>query len=340
LGGLREAGVPLLLTTIRGIVVAHIHHVHPELFNYLAKDGSSFRASDSWLRKFLKHEMKWSLRQSTQAAQKLPPDAQQQIYYSTLRQALSICNYNIPAALRVNLDQTQVVYQQGSSMTYAETGSTQVPTIGAEEKRAFTLNVGVLASGVLLPFQAIYGGKTVKSLPNDSDDGFIEAWKLGFQFEVSKTDTYWSTLETMKQYVITILAPYFTSTKQSLSLEMNQECIWQIDVWPVHTSLEFRIWLHETHPYIILDYVPGGCTGIFQPCDVGIQRILKQSIQQSQHANVIKEVCDQLDSGVEAGNIVLDTKLGALRNRSPRWLVNAYIRVNKPEIVLKVMFSF
>jgi hypothetical protein len=121
---------------------------------------------------------------------------------------------------------------------------------------------------------------------------------------------------------------------------MNQECIWQINIWLVHTSLKFHIWLHETHPYIILDYIPGGCTGIFQPCDVGIQCILKQSIQQYQHANVIKEVCDQLDSRVEAGNIILDMKLGALCNCSPWWLVNAYIHVNKPKIVLKVIFSF
>ncbi|KAF9510140.1 hypothetical protein BS47DRAFT_1373369 [Hydnum rufescens UP504] len=256
--------------------------------------------------------MKWSLQQSTQAAQKLPPNAQQQIYTSTLHQALSIHNYNIPAALRVNSDQTQVIYQQGSSMTYVETGSAQVPTIGVEEKQAFTLNIGVSAS----------------------------VCKLGFQFEVSKTNTYWSTLETMKQYIITILAPYFTSTKQSLSLKTNQECIWQIDVWPVHTSLKFRIWLHETHQYIILDYVPGGCTGIFQPCNVGIQHILKQSIQKSQHANVIKEVCDRLDSGAEAGDIILDTKLGALCNNNPWWLANAYICVNKSAIVLKVIFSF
>jgi DDE superfamily endonuclease len=256
-----------------------------------------------------------------------------------LHQALLICNYNIPAALQVNSDQTQVIYQQGSSMTYTKTGSTQVPMIGMEEKHSFTLNIGILASGVLLPFQAIYGGKSPKSLPNDTEDGFIKAQQLGFHFKFLNTDTYWSTLETMKQYVISILTPYFTSIKSCLSLEMDQECIWQIDVWPVHTSLEFQVWLHETHPYIIFDYVPGGCTGIFQPCDVGIQCILKQSIQKLQHAHVIKEVCDQLDGGTDAGDIILDTKLGALRNCSPHWLVNAYIHVNRPNIVLKVRLA-
>ncbi|KAF9520600.1 hypothetical protein BS47DRAFT_1370406 [Hydnum rufescens UP504] len=194
--------------------------------------------------------MKWSLRRSTQAAQKIPLDAHNQIHNSILRQALSIRNYNIPAALRV-------IYQQGSSLTYVEIGSTQVPMIGAKEKRAFTLNVGVSASGALLPFQAIYAGKSTKSLPNETHDGYKEAQQLGFCFEFSQTDTYWSTLDTMKRYVVSILAPYFTSQKAALKLDPDHECIWQIDVSPVHTS---------EHPYIIIDYIPGGCTGIFQPC--------------------------------------------------------------------------
>jgi len=36
---------------------------------------------------------------------------------------------------------------------------------GTEEKRAFTLVVGVSASDDVLPFQAIYKGKTSLSLP-------------------------------------------------------------------------------------------------------------------------------------------------------------------------------
>ena len=34
-----------------------------------------------------------------------------------------------------------------------------------------------------------------------------------------------------------------------------------IDAWPVHTSEEFRNWMRDTYPDIIITFVPAGCTG-------------------------------------------------------------------------------
>lgn len=87
---------------------------------------------------------------------------------------------------------------------------------------------------------------------------------------------------------------------------------------------------------IILDYVPGGCTGLFQPCDVGIQKLFKAAIRRAQHNDIVQETIQQLDSGVRPQDVKLDTRLGVLRNCSVSWLVEAYHAINKPEIVLKV----
>jgi hypothetical protein len=76
----------------------------------------------------------------------------------------------------------------------------------------------------------------------------------------------------MKSLVNDIIAPYFSEQKKKLGLPETQKSIWQIDVWSVHGSQEFRDWMKKTHPNIILHYVPAGCTGVFQPCDVGIQQ--------------------------------------------------------------------
>ena len=65
-------------------------------------------------------------------------------------------------ALIVNSDQTGVQYSAGALQTYAETGSKQVEVVGKDEKQAFTLMVGISMSGEVLPFQAIYAGKTVE----------------------------------------------------------------------------------------------------------------------------------------------------------------------------------
>jgi len=66
----------------------------------------------------------------------------------------------------------------------------------------------------------------------------------------------------MHALVDEIIAPYFAAQKAKLGLPDSQKSTWQIDVWSVHSRL-----------------VPGGCTGVWQACDVGIQRIFKHSLK-------------------------------------------------------------
>ena len=64
--------------------------------------------------------------------------------------------------------------------------------------------------------------------------------------------------------------------------------------------------MKSTHPNIIIDFVPRGCTGVWQACNVGIQCPFKHSLEQFYHEDVIVEV---LDAGDE---MKVNTKLGAL----------------------------
>src|SRR5260370_36653645 len=52
----------------------------------------------------------------------------------------------------------------------------------------------ISASGVLLPFQAIFKGKTKVSLPSASSLCSDEADRLDFLFEFSGTDNYWANI--------------------------------------------------------------------------------------------------------------------------------------------------
>jgi len=161
-----------------------------------------------------------------------------------------------------------VYYSAGAIETYAPVGSKQVEVLGNDERRGFTLMVGVSLSGEVLPFQTIYAGKTSGSLPTSKATGYSKATKeLKFHFEFSKVDNHWSTMETMKNYVINILASYFESHRQQLKLP-NQICIWQIDCWSVHRSLEFRSWMSATFPWIRIHFVPANCTGLFHPVKI------------------------------------------------------------------------
>ncbi|KAF8319025.1 hypothetical protein DL93DRAFT_266203 [Clavulina sp. PMI_390] len=338
LTSLRAAGVPLNLKTVRSIIISHIEDKAPFLFTRVARDGSRFTASERWCRCFLKNELGWSVRHSTQAAQKIPDNVDELLLKAAIRQAHAIKQWNIPSELRVNSDQTQVILNEGSGLTWNKAGVKQVLCHGRDEKRAFTLLVGLSESGTLLPFQSMWSGKTAVSTPDADSDGYEQSIQEGFLYEFTKTDTYWSTIGTMKSYVVLILVPYFNGEKERLGRSPNQPCIWQIDVWPVHASDEFRTWMWNQYPWIIIFYVPAGCTGLFQPSDVGMQRILKQAISRKQTADLVEEVMQQLEreDPLPANKIKIDTRVRSLRNRSPGWLVAAHNACKDPKIVRAV----
>ncbi|KAI1781574.1 hypothetical protein LXA43DRAFT_854343, partial [Ganoderma leucocontextum] len=127
----------------------------------------------------------------------------------------------------------------------------------------------------------------------------------------------------MKSYVIFVLAPYFDHWRE-FHQRPTQKCIWNIDVWSVHRSDAFRTWMKAEYIWIIVIYVPGGCTPLLQACNVGIQRILKLAIKKSSHADVVQETLEQLKGGVSPQDVVLRKNIKTLRDRSVQWLVNGY----------------
>jgi hypothetical protein len=295
-----------------------------------------FQCRESFVRKFLKEEMGWSLRRSTRPGKKTPENITEVLTDAALHLVSTIFDHDILKFLIVNSDQTAVLYSAGALETYAPTGSKQVEVIGKDERRAFTLMVGISMSGEVLPFQAIYAGKTKGSLPTSKAPNYTKATEeLKFRFESSGNDTYWSTMTTMQSYVTNILVPYFESHCKRLNLS-DQLCIWQIDCWSVHQSLEFRSWMRAKYPWIRIHYVPANCTGLFQPCDVGIQRILKLAIRRSALKDIVDDTMRQLNAGIEPSKVVFERKLPIVRNRSVGWLVSGYEAINKREIVEKV----
>jgi hypothetical protein len=196
--------------------------------------------------------MGWLRRKATCAAHKLPSDWEDQCERSAIRKAYQLKEYGIPPELYANSDQTQRLFASGDKLTYAETGSKQVSVVGADEKRAFTVMVTVTSAGTLLPFQAIYQGKTERSCPAPTSPNYKDAIDSGFCFEYSGTKTYWANQRTMRLFVDKILAPYFEDTKIKLGYPASQHSLWTIDVWSVHRSDEFLDWMCAQHPTILL----------------------------------------------------------------------------------------
>ena len=136
----------------------------------------------------------------------------------------------------------------------------------------------------------------------------------------------------MKPLVNDIIVPYFDQKKEEHGL-----CsLWTIDCWSVHKLEGFRGWIKNEHPTVIIFYVPGECAGLWQPLDVGIQHILKQSMKRSTHKDIVTEMTTQLCSGTPAAVLKLDTILVTLCNRSVQWIMNNYCDINNKNLILKV----
>jgi hypothetical protein len=105
-------GNPILLLTSCGVILAFLHSGTPELFTTANWDGTFFKCSDSFVHMFLQKVLGWSHCRSTHTAQKTLKDWLQQCLQSFFQQAIHIQDKDIPAALHVNSNQTQIIIQQ------------------------------------------------------------------------------------------------------------------------------------------------------------------------------------------------------------------------------------
>ncbi|KAJ3738193.1 hypothetical protein EV360DRAFT_90715, partial [Lentinula raphanica] len=130
---LRDSGAQISIITARGLMLSVILRRRPEILDKQFHDGSKFRASESFVRNWLHTQLNWSVQKATQAAHKLPMDWEDKCEQSAFRKAHRIKRFDIPAALHINSNQTQITFAPGDKTTWAETGSAQVSVLGAEE---------------------------------------------------------------------------------------------------------------------------------------------------------------------------------------------------------------
>ena len=97
----------------------------------------------------------------------IPERAKKEAELPYLHNIVSIVEkHDIPSHLVMNLDQTSLKYVPAMNHTMEKKNSSSVPIIGSSDKRSITGTFIVTLDGQFLPMQLIYGGKTLKSLPN------------------------------------------------------------------------------------------------------------------------------------------------------------------------------
>jgi hypothetical protein len=258
--------------------------------------------------------MNWSYRAATTAAGKLPLDYEVQGKKMAKKCAYLVKIHNIPEELVVNMDQTGVhLVPTGGARIWEEKNSKHVKVQGIEYKRQITVVVSSAANGNILPFQVIFQGLTLRSLPPKNDERVAcedNGWHLTF------SSNHWSTLNTCKDFVNNILLNYRMSQIDRLGLSADQNMIWLIDCWSVHISKEFRAWMKSNYPRNHLFFIPANCTSNFQPADVILQRPFKHAIRVEFNKFTMDVISNQIDKDED---LKVDLKMSTLRPKICRW---------------------
>ncbi|CAK5278788.1 unnamed protein product, partial [Mycena citricolor] len=318
--GIRQSGGIVNVSITRGLLLSEVEQQAPQLL-------LKFKVSETYVRTFLASVMEWTSRAPTRAACHIPNDAPKLVDRTFFRIRYAILTGRIPPSLVINADQAGNYVLPAGSHTFHDKGAKQINVVAKDEKHAYTMMITSSAAGDFLPIQAIWAGKTAGSLPSNNAPNMAEALDRGFVFssaKSAKTTSHFSTFSTMKEWVKGVIAPHRLKIIERDSLDDDQSMVVFIDIYPVHIGTEFRTHVFDEYPFIILIFVPGGCTPIFQPADVGLQHIAKHILKQDSLDFLVDTFKKEFSNGVPPTDIKYPTSLPVLCDATVRGLVKMY----------------
>lgn len=207
-------------------------------------------------------------------------------------------------------------------------GARQVAVVGKEDKREITVLLSVAASGDMLPPQVIYQGKTQGCHAKVT---FPEDWN------VTHSESHWSTESTMLEYIDKVLVPYVTQTRQKLELAMDHPALALFDVFKAHRCDTVLEKLRQNHIHQV--FIPAGCTGELQPLDVSVNEQFKVSMKAHFARWYSTEVKESLDQGPEVASIRIDLRASVLKPLHGNRLITAISSLKDKKEVLQRGFE-
>ncbi len=220
-----------------------------------------------------------------------------------------------------------------NSYTFHKKGSWQVDCVAKDEKHAFTALIASSTSENFLPIQQVWGGKTSSSLPKCTAPGIGDALEHGFHFTAAASETspcsHFSTLKMMKEWIAEVMQLYIVSIiEANPDLPRDQKSILFINIYPVHKSEAFTTHIYLEYPHIIIIFVPGNCTCIFQPANVGLQHVIKHHLKQSLFHWMVVQQQSQVLQSIDAAKVRIMTSYPKLCDASVKGLVDVYDFMN------------
>ncbi|GMF20848.1 unnamed protein product [Phytophthora fragariaefolia] len=160
------------------------------------------------------------------------------------------------------MDQTSVFWGMGRRSTVDFVGAPTVrSTTNDSEGYRCTMALTIAADGRVLPPYFVYNGA-----PGGDVEREVSAFCLANVATFSVQECAWFDDRVMLEWI-----------KKSWKPNVVEPCVLILDSLAVHKKSEVADALACTGTAVI--YVPGGCTGVAQPLDVGIMSPLKQHIR-------------------------------------------------------------
>ena len=306
---LRAAGGIVNCNIVVAAAKGFISHKKPSL---LKEHGGSLDLGKKWAESFLVRRG-FVKRKATKAARKLPPD------YPDLKLAYlkriqdEVEAHDIPWDMVFNWDQTGLKLVPVSSWTMAKEGSKQVPVVGKEDKREITALLAVTASGTLLPPQLIYQGKT---------DGCHPKISFPADWNVTHSDSHWSTETTMLEYIDKVIVPYVVKERNRLELADDHPALAIFDMFAAHRCSSVLAKLQSNNIHQV--FVPAGCTGELQPLDVGVNQDFKNLMKNSFARWYAEEVRQAMGHGDAIEDIKVDLRASLIKPLHANWVISAF----------------
>ena len=180
----------------------------------------------------------------------------------------------------------------------------QVPIIGLDDKRQITVVLAITLSGLLLPPQVLYQGKTEACHPPKGVT-FPTGW------DVWHSETHWANEDTMLRYIKQIILPYVAITRQRLSLAASHTALLVMDVYKAHITTGVLKYLADNH--IICRIVPANCTSELQPLDCLFNHVFKTKMAEKFNAWYSSEVFKKLGKGIPLESIKVNMQLSDIK---------------------------
>jgi hypothetical protein len=238
--------------------------------------------------------------------------------------------YTVIPELIINFDQTAVHYVPKSMYSYCPIDEDRNALVGADDKRQITAVIASSYTGVLLPPQLIFEGKTTECHAAHTDE------TARYKFHLTHSENHWSSDETMEQYFKFIILPYIEDVLKQKNLSSStSKAIVMLDCWSKHVKQDFRDMVRRvSQGRILLVYIPPRCTSKLQVADVALNYSFKCGIRTRFEDWATEHVMSQLEDLTNQKVARIDISMGTLKPLMLKWVFDSWFNLSmRPDLI-------